>query len=227
MNAYKPAHVPCERRVDGDRVTELLPAREFLSRSDKNCMQFDPTNAFPPRLPTYASRDHLHDRNREISLFDPANPGLQTYVRVTRRRHPDRAYEAAALRERNQRLRAQFAHEQHEAAVANELLALRSANIREHIANRSRGWTRPSSAAAATTAGRDAQIKEMDFRLKELRKVFAFDTSPPQIAPATVPKPAPPPPGGRAAARAAMARQQKLTSVPLRGGWPVDSYLNA
>ena len=62
MPATSISHVPCERRVDGERVTELIPAREWLSRQDANMLRPDERKVFPPALPRYGSRDHLHDR---------------------------------------------------------------------------------------------------------------------------------------------------------------------
>ena len=82
----RPPHIPACRRVDGERITEMIPAREWLSRKDKNPLKIHPRAIYPPSLPRYASRDHLHDRNRELCVFDPANPGLEAYVHVTRRR---------------------------------------------------------------------------------------------------------------------------------------------
>ena len=36
------------------------------------------------KLPRTCYRDHLHDNTRAHAVFDPANPGITTYVRVTR-----------------------------------------------------------------------------------------------------------------------------------------------
>ena len=87
-----------ERRVDGDKVTELClwPAPYWNQRADANNFVRDQKNLQPPALPRNSLRDHLHDRNREQTLYDPANPGLTTYVRVTRRRMPTEAAEQEA-----------------------------------------------------------------------------------------------------------------------------------
>ena len=71
------------------------------SRTDKNQFYIDPKMMRGPALPRFSTRDHLHDRHRELCVFDPGNPGLQTFVRVTRRRHPDPRVEAqmAAVRQ--------------------------------------------------------------------------------------------------------------------------------
>ena len=98
MSSVRLPHSPCERRLDGDRVTEMIPASEWLSRNDINPLQTTYKAYYPPALPRHSSRDHLHDRNREFSASDPANPGLQTYVRVTRRRFNGNAQAEAAVR---------------------------------------------------------------------------------------------------------------------------------
>ena len=64
---------PCERRVDGDRITELIPASEWLAQKDANTLLMDQEGVYPPRLPRHKERDHMHDRNRETSIFDPSN----------------------------------------------------------------------------------------------------------------------------------------------------------
>lgn len=120
-------HSPCERRVDGDRITELIPAREWLSGRqpgnrgpDTNPLVAHPEGFYPPQLPRHKQRDHLHDRNREHSLYDPANPGLATYVRVTRRRHGnpwDRNKEAELRKERLALREAEVAKEEIAAEV--------------------------------------------------------------------------------------------------------------
>ena len=70
-------HSPCERRIDGDRVTELIPSREWLSGRvagnrgpDVNPLVTHPQGFYPPALPRHKARDHLHDRNREHALYD-------------------------------------------------------------------------------------------------------------------------------------------------------------
>jgi len=128
---------PCERRVDGERVTEMLPAQLWLNRDDANKLQHRADG--PPVLPRHQARDHLHDRNREQSLFDPASPGVTTYVRATRRRLPSPDSEqqqrnALAARQRDQHLR-----EQREAEEANELLELRSMGIKAMMNERQKG----------------------------------------------------------------------------------------
>jgi len=131
-----------ERYVDGDRVTEIYPAREWLARDDANPLV--QRKAAPPALPRHSSRDHLSDRNRVHSLFDPAQPQVTTVVRVTRRQTMDgcsqeqrtsalaRDQQAAKMREvlkmqQAERLAA-------EAAEANELLELYSMGIRGVLA---------------------------------------------------------------------------------------------
>ena len=86
-----------ERRCDGGRVTELVKAKDWLAMHGEsrgpevNPLEPSIKGDMPPALPTYLSRDHLHDRNRQNALFDPAQPGLETYVRVTAvARHPRR-----------------------------------------------------------------------------------------------------------------------------------------
>jgi hypothetical protein len=219
---------------------------------------------YPPALPRHASRDHLHDRNRGLSASDPANPGLQTYVRVTRRRftgnvqaetavrapltHPKshkslcckpftlsckttflimyvclrtaRRAPMQILRERQERLRSQWQLEKQESAAANELLELRSQNIRKLLASRSRGWTQESAADFAMQKNvRAPRIAELEQQLKTIRAQYAYAG----VRPATVP----PSSASTAPSRAQkQAAQQVLrahgSNVLLRGGWPVD-----
>ena len=209
--AIRAAHVPAARRIDGERITEMIPAREWLSRKDKNNLSSNAKGLFPPSLPRYASRDHLHDRNRELCVFDPANPGLQTYVHVTRRRNPDPVMEAKLHEDRMERLGLQFELEKVEAVAANELLELRSQNIRSLLAQRSRGWSAPppKDTRPATVVGSQAYKQEratrLEKQLKEFRDAYAYKGY----------SQAPPPLGVAPAA----ARPRKM---PLRGGWPVD-----
>ena len=204
----RPAHSPCERRIDGDRVTELIPAREWLSRPDKNQLERW-HNQMPPQLPRYASRDHLHDRNRELNAFDPANPGIDAYVRVTRRRHPDRAQEQALHQQRKDRLLEQAVLMEMEAEKANELLELRSQGIRNMLAARSRGWNQPPPTEATRT--REARVNDLEHSLRAMRATYEYkgfskptDQKGSNLLPTPTRMPAP-------AAR-----------TTLRGGWPVE-----
>lgn len=137
---------PCERRVDGGRVTEYVLANDWLSGTKKgernstlNPLVVTPDQ--PPKLPMYMSRDHLHDRNREfVGEFDPARPGQQTYVRVTRRRAPPEI-EAQLARERLERVALDEQMAELEVAERNELLELRSMGVRTAIeANKEANW---------------------------------------------------------------------------------------
>jgi len=136
-------HIPCERRVDGDRLTVMMPAREWLAGrtrakgnlADVNPLVDHPHNLQPPALPRGLRRDHLHDRNREHALYDLANPGLPTYVRVTRRRG-DTATELAMADIRQKHRFAEIARERQEAADATTLMQLRSASLREAMKRR-------------------------------------------------------------------------------------------
>lgn len=119
---------PCERRVDGERVTEMLAADEWLSRPEANKLKEVADG--PPQLPRYAPRDHLHDRNREMARFDPANAGMQTYVRATRRRLPSPESEQKQREALYARQRDLALQQQREAEEANELMELRSMGIR-------------------------------------------------------------------------------------------------
>ena len=204
------AHSPCERRVDGDRVTELIPAREWLSRQDKNPLHVNERGFMPPSLPRYASRDHLHDRNRELCVFDPANPGLQTYVRVSRRRNPDRGIEQQLLAQRRDRLLQQSVVEDIEASRANELLELRSQSLRNLLAARSRGWARPDTPAPhmqASEQARNARMQDLERELQRIKATYEYKGYSQQ---SMVPAPAPP----------IATRSGRST---LRGGcWPVE-----
>lgn len=80
----------------------MVPAGEWLKNAKKNGMILDPDGVVPPRLPRHQVRDHLHDVTREHATLDPANPGLTTYVRVTRRINTDRAQEDLLQAERKE-----------------------------------------------------------------------------------------------------------------------------
>lgn len=127
-----------ERRVDGDRVTELVRAKDWLAAHgdsrgpEVNPLVHDAKMDKPPALPMYLSRDHLHDRNRQNALYDPANPGLETYVRVTRRRAPPET-EAFLAQECAERVKRWQAEEAQATSEAFELLELRSLGVRAAI----------------------------------------------------------------------------------------------
>ena len=121
---------PCERRVDGDRITEMIPTAEWLAQKNKNQLNLDPDKVMPPRLPRYRERDHLHDVTRENAVFDPANPGLTTYVRVTRRINTDRQKEDELQRTRLQQRKADLEWEARDQIEKNEILELRSLGLR-------------------------------------------------------------------------------------------------
>lgn len=195
-------------------MTELIPAREWLSRKDKNPLEVNPKNIFPPSLPRFESRDHLHDRNRELCVFDPANPGLQTYVRVTRRRHPDRNVEAALHEKRKERLIEQCAIERQEQQDATEMLELRSANIRNLLINRSRGWKPTPAQSRPPSQGsewRDRRIDELQKRLNYMRSTYAYKGYSEQS------NMEPPPPPRTSGTKLPMG------GGTMRGGWPVDT----
>ena len=206
----RPPHIPAVRRVDGDRITEMIPAREWLSRKDKNQLRINPRGVMPPSLPRYMSRDHLHDRNRELCVFDPANPGLQTYVHVTRRRQPDPYLEQKIHDDRMERFKIQHELEKAESVAANELMELRSQNIRALLAHRSRGWSGPGipkDDRPATVPGSQAykqqRAERLEQQLKDFRSTYRYTGySNPVLAPAAASAPA--------------------RKTPLRGGWPVQ-----
>lgn len=121
-----------ERRVDGDRVTELVKAKDWLANHNSRGPEVNPLKSdddAPPALPMYLSRDHLHDRNRQTALFDPAQPGHETYVRVTRRRAPPET-EAFLAKQCEERVREWQAQEAQRTSEAFELLELRSMGVR-------------------------------------------------------------------------------------------------
>ena len=252
-------HSPCERRVDGDRITEMIPAREWLSGRpsgqrgpDVNPLVPDPFGLYPPGLPRHLQRDHLHDRNREHGLFDPANPGLATYVRVTRRRHNDPVAEAEVSRRRAEMRNFEVEREQMEAKLANELLETRSKGLRKAMADRSRlnmqilaarGEKPPEvfippadtskipshevlSKRAAELQRRMQVLQSTPFKTSQQIAQMQATPSHMRTAPATAPAQAP-----SAASRVPYAgpygptRKTAGTGVPLRGGsWPVEMY---
>ena len=66
----------------------LVPVQEWLEDPSANMLiRRSPNAEILPnmmQLPRTQYRDHLHDRNRENSVIDTANPGITTYVRVSR-----------------------------------------------------------------------------------------------------------------------------------------------
>jgi hypothetical protein len=130
---------PCERRCDGDRIIELVPAAEWLADDTKNMLLRNSDNAdmLPGRqfLPRTAYRDHLHDNARATSVFDNANPGITTYVRVSRRLAKEGAMGDQAREDQLLQIRAEIREqtrlkELREAQEAREVLELRSLGIR-------------------------------------------------------------------------------------------------
>jgi len=111
-------------------VTELVPVAEWLAQKEKNMIMLDPEQAYPPRLPRYQERDHLHDNTRAHAVFDPANPGLTTYIRITRRVDPDPIQEEERMERRRQLREADLAAEAKDAKEKNEILELRSLGLR-------------------------------------------------------------------------------------------------
>lgn len=214
---------PCERRVDGGRVTEYVMANDWLSgtRKGERDSTLNPlvvSQDSPPKLPMYMSRDHLHDRNREfVGDFDPARPALQTYVRVTRRRAPPEI-EAQLARERLERAAIDERMQEMEVAERNELLELRSMGVRTAIeASQEANWR------IQTGQWRPGQRQSEDprsNRADQLHKKLGVDkvqlvTSPLQID--TTPQAEEPAPTPAAATTGA-------PDTTMRGGvWPVRS----
>lgn len=134
---------PCERRVDGDRITEMVQADIWLADPNKNFLireeewEKNPNVYLPgmQKLPRNNYRDHLHDVRREHGVYDPANPGLTSYVRVTRRlNRTDPVAEDMLLKARQAARAEALKIEQRERDEANELLELKSLGIRTAMA---------------------------------------------------------------------------------------------
>ena len=127
---------PCEHRIDGDRITELVPAEEWLAMKNKNALEFDPDKIMPPFLPRHNERDHLKDNLRVNSKFDAANPGVTQYVRVTRRINTDRAAEDYLQQQRRAARLASLEAEKRDQQEKMEILELRSMGIRAILKKR-------------------------------------------------------------------------------------------
>ena len=133
-----------ERRVDGDRVTELVPAADWVNRSERNT--FTMKKSSPPQLPRHSQRDHLSDNFRDKNVYDPAQPQHKAQVRVTRRSTQDGcslgernralARDAEMEKMRGVQIKQQAARAAAEAAEANELLELHSMGIRGIMSGR-------------------------------------------------------------------------------------------
>lgn len=129
---------PCERRTDGDRITELIPVTEWLNDKTANQLIRRPGDAeiLPNmlQLPRTKHRDHMHDRNREHSAIDTANPGITTYVRVSRRVSQEKGestVEEDKLLRRRKELRDEALQQELKLQIEkNEILELRSLGIR-------------------------------------------------------------------------------------------------
>jgi hypothetical protein len=166
--------VSYERRVDGDRSTEVMPAVEWLSRADANPLV--QRKDAPPMLPRHSARDHLSDVYKHSVLFDPAQPQIQTVVRVTRRQTADgcsaeelrsalvKDQQAAKMREVLKRQQAE--KKAVEASEANELLELYSMGIRGVLSGTEaysqpgdKGKLRPVT-RSQTAANRDEQDRQ-------------------------------------------------------------------
>ena len=164
--------VSYERYVDGDRSTEVVPAVEWLSRADANPLV--QRKDAPPMLPRHSARDHLSDVYKHSVLFDPAQPQIQTVVRVTRRQTADgcsaeelrsalvKDQQAAKMREVLKRQQAE--KKAVEASEANELLELYSMGIRGVLSGTEaysqpgdKGKLRPVT-RSQTAADRDEQL---------------------------------------------------------------------
>ena len=168
-----------ERRCDGGRVTELVKAKDWLAmHGDSRGPEVNPLEPsikgdMPPALPTYLSRDHLHDRNRQNALFDPAQPGLETYVRVTRRRAPPET-EAWLAKQCQERMKVWQQKEAIATSEAHELLELRSMGVRSALqanemanARISAGEWKPNQPAQPPT--------QRELRAAELHKKLGID----------------------------------------------------
>jgi hypothetical protein len=166
--------VSYERRVDGDRSTEVMPAVEWLSRADANPLV--QRKDAPPMLPRHSARDHLSDFFKHSVLFDPAQPQIKTVVRVTRRQTADgcsaeelrsalvKDQQAAKMREVLKRQQAE--KKAVEASEANELLELYSMGIRGVLSGTEaysqpgdKGKLRPVT-RSQTAANRDEQDRQ-------------------------------------------------------------------
>ena len=204
---------PCERRVDGDRVTMMVPADDWLNRSDANQLKVDAKARMAPSLPRHATRDHLHDRNRHRTVIDPASPGTQQYVRVTRRRYPNADLEEAALRQTEARILEAKRREALAADEANELMELRSMGIKASMAANANPWS-------AVGRGR---VPPNNPRADSLEKsVFGtVDTVAERLTKKTTAGYQAGGPSGTPGRTPAAASASVPTRGPLRGGWPV------
>jgi len=221
-----------ERRVDGDRVTELVKAKDWLANHNTRGPSVNPLvpseqkDSMPPALPMYLSRDHMHDRNRENSLYDPAQPGLETYVRVTRRRAPPET-EAFLAKECEARMQRWQREEAQKTSEAFELLELRSMGVRTALeANKkanqqvAAGEWKKGQAAAPPSAN--------EIRAQELHSKLGIDkvvlvTSPLHIDD-TPPCHSSWASDGFDPKSALPVSPSDATKMQMRGGtWPVDS----
>lgn len=266
---YSDWHTPNERRVDGDRITELIPAREWLSGRapgnrgpDTNPLIEDPKWQRPPYLPrpetllsagaTRFRRDHLHDRNREHAVYDKANPGLATYVRVSRRRCDPFVEQQIAQVRANVR-DGELEKERYEASHANELLEVRSQSLRKAMAEKSRlnstvqagTWTKPSSSTGVDRLAQRSQ--DLEARLRVLQRMSglqvqaavaagkdpsdprseppaAKDSLPASLLPPPPPEPTPKQRMYHSGAGKAAGEFRAEGRVSTRSGWPVDSF---
>ena len=225
------------RAADGSRHSlQLVKAKDWLAgHSGSRGPEVNPLipsekQVMPPALPMYLSRDHLHDRNRETALYDPAQPGLETYVRVTRRRAPPET-EAFLQEEARQRMEKWKQEEAIQTSEAFELLELRSMGVRSALV--AADLANQRVAAGEWQPGPPSPPTAQDMRAAQLHKKLGIDkvqlvTSPlhiddtpggywsadgspdPNLATAA-PAPTPSPAGGK---------------VAMRGGaWPAtDTY---
>jgi len=120
------------------RAYRLIPVTEWLNDKTANQLIRRPGDAeiLPNmlQLPRTKYRDHMHDRNREHSAIDTANPGITTYVRVSRRVSQEKGestVEEDKLLRRRKELRDEALQQELKLQIEkNEILELRSLGIR-------------------------------------------------------------------------------------------------
>ena len=106
--------------------------------------------------------------------------------------------------------------EEIEADRANELLELRSRNIKSLIAARSRGWTPVARDYAAENAT-NARVKQLETEMRRIRSTYEYKGYSGQEAPPALP--------GKKNLSSVTYEVDRAHGRTLRGGWPTQEVM--
>ena len=170
---------PCDRRIDGSKVTEFVPAAQWFDQqansSAYNHFKRDNKGHYPPSLPRGMSRDHITEMHRKFIAVDNGMHGKDKYVQVTRRRMASPEQEAAARRCATEQLRLHEQRMARDAAEARELMELRSLGIRAIV--RGRASAAQFGPGSIVVPPANARAEELHKRLLSAQEAVADSAS--------------------------------------------------